>query len=339
VLLVIGHFTLPALIRDSVNRALERSKVYRGSIEAITLHLWRGAYVLHSFRIDKATGKVPVPFFYSPRVDLSVEWGALLHGAFVGELWIEHPELNFVHGPDKKSSQTGEEASWTGIVKEMFPLKINRLVIVEGEVHYRDTDATPPVDIFLKNVRVLAKNLNMSRSLSKSFIAEVHGTATGQESGLLKVDARLDPYAHLPTFDLAFSLDKLSLVELNRFFEASAGFNVKSGSIDIYSELSAKQGHIDGYIKPLAHDIEILDLSKDSSNPIKLAWQGIVAAVVELFRNKPKDQVATKIPISGELKNPETGVLSSITALISNAFVKAIRPGVESDFGKSEAKK
>src|SRR6187401_1087517 len=77
---------LPIWVRDYVNRKLSEMEDYRGHVADVDIHLWRGAYTIHTVEIKKVTGHVPVPFFAAPAVDLSVEWKALFNGALVGEI-------------------------------------------------------------------------------------------------------------------------------------------------------------------------------------------------------------------------------------------------------------
>jgi hypothetical protein len=68
-------------VRDHVNGKLSELHDYRAHVDAVTLHLWRGAYSVHNIKVVKTSGKVPVPFLSAPMVDLSVGWMALFHGA------------------------------------------------------------------------------------------------------------------------------------------------------------------------------------------------------------------------------------------------------------------
>src|SRR5579859_2692625 len=76
VLLVIGRLLLPTVIRDYVNRTLDKSQLYRGKIGDVQVHLWRGAYSIHNITISKVTGDVPVPLFSGAVVDFSIQWRA-----------------------------------------------------------------------------------------------------------------------------------------------------------------------------------------------------------------------------------------------------------------------
>src|SRR5574341_342197 len=89
---VIGRAMLPSLVRDYVNRTLDRNPLYAGRIGEVEIHLWRGAYSIRDVSISKVTGNVPVPFFAAPRVDFAVQWDALLHGEIVGRVLMDEPE-------------------------------------------------------------------------------------------------------------------------------------------------------------------------------------------------------------------------------------------------------
>src|SRR5262249_55796081 len=68
------RLVLPTIVRDYVNRTLSKIPGYRGEVGDIDINLWRGAYTIHDANVVRPSGKVPVPFFSAPKVDLSVEW-------------------------------------------------------------------------------------------------------------------------------------------------------------------------------------------------------------------------------------------------------------------------
>src|SRR5438034_126247 len=103
---------LPYAVKYYVNRQLTRIPEYRGSVRDIDVHLWRGAYTIRNIRVVKTSGKVPVPFFSTPILDLSVEWKELFHGTVAGQVRVEKGQVNFVAGPTKEESQTGAKKGW-----------------------------------------------------------------------------------------------------------------------------------------------------------------------------------------------------------------------------------
>ncbi|MEI9806978.1 MAG: hypothetical protein WDO16_03335 [Bacteroidota bacterium] len=76
---------------------------------------------------------------------------------------MERPILNFVNGPTKATSQTSIDKDWTEVVDHLIPLKLNRFEINSGEIHYRDFSSSPQVDIFAKQVHILAENLSNAK--------------------------------------------------------------------------------------------------------------------------------------------------------------------------------
>src|SRR5215207_2668766 len=93
VFLILLRLALPYLVKSYVNKQLNKMPEYSGNVSGIDIDLWRGAYVIRNLAISKTSGTVPVPFFSTPRMDLSIEWKELFHGSMVGEIFLDHPEL------------------------------------------------------------------------------------------------------------------------------------------------------------------------------------------------------------------------------------------------------
>src|ERR1041385_9562888 len=100
-------------VRDYVNRKLSEIPDYRAHVEAVTLHLYRGAYQIHNIKIEKVSGHVPVPFFAAPLIDRSIQWRALFDGSIVGKIDFYRPQLNFVNGRTKEEQQAAVDEPWT----------------------------------------------------------------------------------------------------------------------------------------------------------------------------------------------------------------------------------
>src|SRR5262249_28292970 len=150
-----------------VDRQLAKNEAYRGSIGDVDVHLWRGAYVIRDIKINKVEGDVPVPLFAARKIDLSLEWKELLHGAVVGEVVLNSPEVNIVAGPTTEESQTGKGGDWVKTLESLFPLKINRLEVQQGKVHFQNFHSTPPVDIYTTEIEAVATNLTNKRDLAQ----------------------------------------------------------------------------------------------------------------------------------------------------------------------------
>jgi len=329
VLLVVFRAFLPSIVTGHVNRILGSIPGYSGRIDDVDIALIRGAYVIQGVRLDKLNGKVPVPFFSAKNVDLSIEWSALFNGSLVGEVEFVKPTVNFVQGKDEQGSQDGGEADFAEKVKDLFPLKINRFDITDGEVHFRNFHTSPRVDIYLDSLFIHATNLTNSKKVAKTLVASIDASAKAMETGVLKAHLDIDPYTRYPTFNLDCQLEKLSLRQLNEFFRAYASVDVESGTFQMYAELAAADGRFRGYVKPLFKDMRILDIKKDSDNPLEVLWESLVEAVTNVLTNEPKEQLGTTIPFSGRVDDPDAGILVTIGGLLKNAFIRALAPGIE----------
>jgi hypothetical protein len=64
-------------------------------------------------------------------------------------------------------------------------------------------------------------------------------------------------------------------------------------------------------------------------NVFRKLYEGLVGGISSLLENRPRKEVATEVPIEGDIEGPETSTWETIVRLIQNAFVKAILPGFE----------
>jgi Virulence factor BrkB len=62
---------------------------------------------------------------------------------------------------------------------------------------------------------------------------------------------------------------------------------------------------------------------------LEVFWQAIVVGVVEIFKNHPKDQLATKVPISDSYINSSVGIWTATATLLQNAFIHALVPKLD----------
>src|SRR4051812_2843505 len=134
VLLAVGRLMLPTFLRNYVNRTLDKSVAYAGTIGPIQVHLLRGAYSIEDINISKRLENVPVPFFQAKRVKFAIQWNALWHRRIVAQVVMFQPQINFVDSPNEGESQTGEGAPWLQIIRDLSPFKVNSAIVHDGQV-------------------------------------------------------------------------------------------------------------------------------------------------------------------------------------------------------------
>jgi hypothetical protein len=337
VILVAARLALPGYVLRYVNNKLDELPNYGGRVEDVNIHLIRGAYTIKGMNIVKESANAPPePFVAAEKVDFSVDWSELFHGAIVGEIYFDRAKLNFIKAQTEEESQTSIDKSWTKVVQDLFPFKINRFVIRESKITYKEPEAKPPIDLAITNFTAVATNLTNSREIVTKLPSALKARGRTIGGGDIAVALKFNPLEDQPTFDLNFALTNVDMTSLNDFLEAYAKANVKRGTFDVIIEMYGEDGRFEGYVKPLMTDLDMLELKEDSKNPLKLAWQAILAGVVKIFKNHPEDQVATKIPVSGTIDKKGIDLWTTLGNVLRNAFVHAFSPTFDQTVGPSK---
>lgn len=316
ILLIAGRLYLPYWVTDYVNRKIDALEGYSGAVQEIDIHLWRGAYQIHRLDIYKTGGGLKTPFVAAKLIDFSVEWKALWHGKIVSEIDIENIALTFA------KSQYGREADWTQFIDDLTPFDINRLGVSGGKISYIDPAAQPPVNLYIENIHATVTNLRNVDEKQTALPSDlaVQGSSIG--NGKLTIQGQGNILKKIPDFDLDITLEDASLVALNEYAQDALAIDFTSGTLGVYAELAAADGHVTGYVKPILTQVEIIDLH-ENKNPFNVLWEALVAAFMEIFQNQAQDQFALRIPIEGYIDEPERNMWAGFWSIFSNAFVQA----------------
>jgi hypothetical protein len=328
--LVVARLILPYVVLRYANKTLANMKGYYGHIDDIDIALIRGAYRMDSIylnQVDTVTQK-QTEFFAASAIDLSIEWKALLHGSIVGELVFEDPMIKFTKDKVEPKDVRNDSTDFRKLLDDFMPLQVNRFEVDNGRIRYTDPFSTPPVDIAMTNTNVLALNLRNSYDSAVVLPATVKASANIYE-GSLDFNMKINPLADDPTFDMNAEVKNTNLVKLNEFFQAYAKIDVNKGRFGLYTEVAAKEGKFNGYVKPLIQDLDVLGKEDRDDNIFRKMWEALAGGVGEIFENQRKDQVATKIQFQGDLKNPRTNTWSAIINVLENAFIQAIQPSID----------
>jgi hypothetical protein len=330
IVLIGVRLALPFALKSYVNHQLNKSHDYSGRIGNVTVHLWRGAYQIHDLSIFKRSGNIPVPFFSAKVMDLSLQWSELLHGSVVSRIAMQEPKLNFVSGPSKEQTQTGNENNWNQTLESLAPFKINSLDITNGQVHFQNLYSKPPIDIYLNEIGGTATNFTNSRKVAQKLPAGAGIRAKTLGGGGLDFQIHIDPLAATPTFELTSQLTNVDLVALNDFLRAYGKFDVDRGQFALFTSFAAKDGKYEGYSKVFFKDLKVFKWDKErKKNILEIFWQAIVGTVTTAFKNHPNDQLATKIPISGSFEKTDVHLWPTIETLLHNAFIHALVPSLD----------
>jgi len=331
--LVVVRVSLPYATQWYINKILSQPGEYDGRVGDVDLMLWRGAYSLEHVLLYKANGQVDKPLFKADKVEFTLNWNQLLNGAASGSVHLSRPEINFVDGTTSDKSQVGKNEDWLNIANQLFPLSIDRLQVEGGRIGFYNPDTLPVIDISLHDIQGHISNLVNSSALSDNRIATANIKGQTAQQGTLNLEAKLNPATHKPTFDINIRADNVALVNFKNVLDTYAPFDLEAGSLTLAAEIAAEDGNVKGYIKPIFHHVEVFswegDIEQDGDGIIEGTIEILSAFVTELFENQSEDQVATRIPLEGNVNRPDTDVLSALGAIIENAFIQAFNGDIE----------
>lgn len=330
--LVCVRLALPYILLHFANKRLASMPNYHGHIADLDLALFRGAYRIESFNLDKkdTLSQNLTPFMSADLIDLSVEWKALLDGALVGELVVEHPELRFTKDAAEPAEALKDSADFRTLLRDFMPLRVNRVEVHQGVVRYRDAGSTPVVDVQLDAVEALVRNLTNAADSVKLLPSSLRATAR-LYGGALKLSMGLDPLADSTRFDMNAELVHTDLTRINDLFKAYGGFDVNKGTFGLYSEMATRDGAFKGYVKPLIKDLDVLGPEDKHDGIFQKLWEALVGAAGGVLKNRGTDNVATKVTFEGRLDHPDVGTWSAITVSLRNAFIKALPPSIDNE--------
>ena len=162
------------------------------------------------------------------RLYASVHWRALLAGRVVGDILIDHPVvvLDLAQARAEIADSTAvTDKGWQDALQAIYPLKINRLRIVGGDITYQDNGPFKPLRIY--DLAFEASNIRNVHSERGVYPSPMSLRGRVFDAGSVQADGWADflakPYA-------AFMADiKLDSIELDYFKPITNRYNVVVG--------------------------------------------------------------------------------------------------------------
>ncbi len=261
------------------------------------------------------------------------EFGPRHREVRLDDVTVQGLRLDYLHTAKKDAAEEQRAEAVAEVAKDQTPetlMRIVRLRLRDSELGLVDRSRDRPYRVFLDNTDLDVTNLSAG-FVNGPAKAELTGRFMGSGAAHARVNFRADPKG--PDFDLNVAIEGAQLAAMNDLLRNYAKLDVVAGTFSLYSELRVRNGRIDGYVKPLYKDVDVYDPEQDKEKPVlKKIYEKIVGGLSHLLENRPRDEVATVVDISGPLENPSTSIWDTAVRLLSNAFVKAILPGFEREF-------
>lgn len=224
-ILFIASFFLDEPLRRTTEKKMnEKLKGYSVRLPHLHFQLINLSLTLKGLTIiQQAHPDHPVATF--PRIEGTVHWSDLLHGALVGEFQVERPEMhiNLAQLKEETSKKTPvKKEGWQDVVQDIYPLKINHFTVNNGNITYIDKDPKRPLSLTHLNIGV--QNIRNVRSPKDVYPSSFHMDTDIFGKGHVVVDGNANFMAEpVPGLKADF---RLTNVPLGYFQPVAERYNV-----------------------------------------------------------------------------------------------------------------
>lgn len=192
-LVVIGSFFVDEPLRRTIeSRMNQRLTGYTARIERLSFHPIGGSLTLYGLQFFQNAHPDP-PILNIARLDASVQWKALWHLKVVANFGITQPklyvDLNHLRAEANDPTPVSQHG-WQEAFEAIYPLKINEVIIKDGEAVYVDPGPFEPLR--LRSIQVRADNIRNIRSKDRDYPSDLELTAIVFEKGRLRIDGHAD---------------------------------------------------------------------------------------------------------------------------------------------------
>jgi Domain of Unknown Function (DUF748) len=246
---------------------------------------------------------------------------------------LDNVDADYTHkapgAPTKKIAQKSGETVRKHSNEPTLEIKVDQLEVRNGQLGYINQAADPAYRVFFTNTVLEIENFS---NHLKDGVTRGRAQAKFMGSGPTQFEIAFRPETQGPDLNLVASIENTDMRKMNDLFRAYGNFDVVGGVFSLYSEIKVRQGKIDGYVKPLFHEIDVYDQRQDrEKNLFRKLYEGLVGGISSLLKNEPREEVATQATVTGDIESPQMSTWETVGRLVQNAFFRAILPGFEQE--------
>ena len=189
-LLSIGSYLLDEPMRSRLENKLNHDlKGYSVRLPGVHVQLIGLSLTLKGLTILQEAHPDP-PVVHIPTLKASIHWREIVTGKLVAEFVLDKPEMN-INLQQLRSEAASKiplkERGWQQAVEDIYPLKINTLIINDASITYIDKDPKKP--LVLSHLNLQAKNIRNIRQPDQVYPSSFHldtaifGTGHGSIDG------------------------------------------------------------------------------------------------------------------------------------------------------------
>ncbi|HTL69373.1 MAG TPA: DUF748 domain-containing protein [Lacunisphaera sp.] len=335
-LLLIVRFAFTPLATRFVNHRLVAMEHFTGHVDAVKLAVWRGTIIAENLRLSDRQHPEDGDIVIVPHADWSLAWAPVFRGRLGGQILIDRAQVVMVKRAETKKDEAQKAKkltkpvtrAWEGVLAKQFPIEYSKIEVKDSAVRFEDRTDPQVVSVSLDRIHLIIEGFSNREKSRDALPASISLEGRLGASGKVNVEARVNPAERQPTFNAELEIKGLSLPKMHDFLVHYALADVSSGEFDLYTEVKAQHGAYDGYTKPFFKDLKFKSVPDPEKSLLQRAATKLVAATENLLKNR-RGQVATKAPFHGNFEDNKVEVWTTIENLLRNAFVQALREGLE----------
>jgi hypothetical protein len=337
-LLIVLRMAAPWVLTRLANDALADGEKVRGSISGLSLGLLTCDYTVHDLELrSRRDDDRWQPLLRIERLHCDLTWGPLLRGELAGVVNVHQPELQIyseeppsleeVPVPLARPARTPAAPPWQDALRTVVRVNLTAINIFDGRIRYHDERRE--IETGIDHIAAQVGNLAIPEP-AITHRSPFQLTAITPGHGALRVDGEADVLAKAPTFLVRAQVEEVALPELSPLTRKLGNLSFADGTFTGYAEVVADGRRLGGYLKVLFHRLDIDAFAESEPGAgTPLFWGLMVEAAEDILENPGLKQHAARLPIRGELVDPDTDVWTALGTALRNAFIRAMVPGFE----------
>ncbi len=328
VVLVVARLALDPIATWRTRKVLSGIEGMRATFTSVDVGVIGLSYTIRDLTIEKvAAAGAALPFFEVARLHLALNWRELVHGHVVARVSLDSPRLNVIQkkasGQPASAQQIQETPKVGRKLQDLAPFLVDRAQVRDGQVLVVDASKPERPIVRIHGIELTLENFATRPALSRGEPTVLAARGTLQKTGRISVFATADPLAKHVTFAGQGRVEGLQLAEISDVVGAHSDVTPDEGVMDMSVRFRAEDGRITGGIRPI-----LKGAGTRSSKPglLPKLESALADTALKLFKDDVpgRQAVATTIPLSGTVSDPQAQAIPTAIGVLRNAFVRGL---------------
>ncbi|MCI0918442.1 DUF748 domain-containing protein [Pseudomonas stutzeri] len=245
---------------------------------------------------------------------------------------LEQPYARFIINPDlttnindllvDKSAPDPEQAAPPATQPDApqapaspFALRIGGIRIADGSANFSDLSLRPPFITAIQQLEGQIGTLDNRQHIAAS--VDIKGKV--DRYAPVSIEGSLTPFDPLQSLDIATRFRRVELTTLSPYSAKFAGYRIRKGRLNLDLHYRIQQGQLNAENEVVLEQLQLgekVDSKQAVDLPVRLA--------VALLKDS-SGTIALKLPVQGDLKNPQFDVMPIVWQTLRNLVVRAVK--------------